>query len=290
MRIKGSGRLKKSISKYLGRTEKNSFIQFIYSAAINETLEKKCSRTSSDIELVTFVNADSFPDLMLSVFSFTNAAGAPAKWTLYLDGDLTENQHNILSKLNFISISGWDKYLDEAQSKKYGWKWQLKKFAAYAMHPASVTTVFLDSDIIFYPLFAEYINCFKTQNWYLPEPAEGLNIDKSLIELYSFKKTMYLVNAGFLVLNHPLKWDLGFEYIDSCSQEQLSLQYFTDQSALNLMFYNDTHANILDPRVFHASANDHFNIDSLSTHTLALRHYVGLIRHKMWQNGWKQFI
>jgi hypothetical protein len=47
-------------------------------------------------------------------------------------------------------------------------------------------------------------------------------------------------------------------------------------------------AQILDPRQFIIDTEDQFDF-SMKYHPgdMAMRHYTGPIRHKMWQKGWK---
>jgi hypothetical protein len=284
--MKGTGRVKKKISRLLGNNQKKKFEKFIYSNTAPGYFEQRGADKAVNIELVSFVNAASFPDLALSMLSFLNAAGRPKKWTLYVDDEFSQYQKNIISKLSFAELRKWDETLNEADKRRFSKRWQLRKFAAYAGHRLNGTTIFLDSDVLFYPLFSNYLDSFESGNWYLPEPPEANNIDDDLIKHFDFKRQMYIVNAGFFIFNTTPDWHRGFEYLDFCSQTEKE-HYFLDQSALNIMYHHDLNARILDPRVFHATADDHFMLRALNTSGFAIRHYVGLIRHKMWQLGWK---
>ncbi|HMJ46907.1 MAG TPA: hypothetical protein VK498_06225 [Ferruginibacter sp.] len=288
MNIIGTGRAKKKISRILGNYQKKKFDAFIYSNKGYVYFEKGIKNIAVEIELVTFVNSASFPDLILSCITFMKVVGIPRKWTLYIDDELNKQQKAILSKLSFVYISSWDIAVSESDKMKFTKKWQLRKFAAYAGHVMNGTTIYLDSDVLFYPLFKKYVDLFKINNWYLPEPPEANNINDDLFDFFNLKKQMFIVNAGFFVLNIPPDWKKGFDYLDFCYQRDED-HYFLDQSALNILYYHDQHAKVLDPRVFHVSANDHFMISALETNAFAIRHYVGLIRHKMWQLGWKIF-
>ncbi len=289
MKIKGLGRVKKTVSLFLGNSQKKQFEKYVYSKAFLDSIPKLTNTKATEIELVAFVNAASFPDLLLSMLSFINAVGMPRKWTLYADDVFTQEQKVIFDKLPFVVIKRWSDEVAKEEQSKYSKKWQLRKFAAFASHRVNGTTIYIDSDVLFYPLFNQYLNEFKSHNWYLPEPNEANNIDPELGVLFDFKKEMYTVNAGFLIANTPLDWRKGLAYIDYCIKTEKD-HYFLDQSAMNLMYYHDKQARVLDPRVFHISANDHFRISALATEQFAIRHYVGLIRHKMWQLGWRQYV
>jgi hypothetical protein len=242
-----------------------------------------------NVELVTFVNNASFYDLLISILSFLKNCGIPKKWTLLIDDEFTSSNKLILEQCSFLEIRRWDSFSDKITSLNYESKWQLRKYFAYSSYPIVRSTIFIDSDVIFYSLFKKYFEVLQCKNWYLPEPPECNNYDINAIYEEGSIGNMYSVNAGFLIINNPINWKIGFKYIDKYIINN-SDSYFIDQTALNLIYLLDSNAQILDPRVFHASANDHFTISALNTSEFALRHYVGLIRHKMWQLGWKQFI
>ena len=286
MHIRGSGRLKLFVSIILSLNKKKDFIKFIHSDNFARKVKNLHSNSVNNFELVTYANSSSFPDLILSIVSFIKFVGIPKKWTIYTDDKFSEVQMHVFSSFIFLNVLSWNHVLSENISNQYSHKWQLRKFASYAAHEKKGTTIYLDSDIIFYPNFKKYVNDFNNYNWYLPEPAESYNIDLNLENNFNFKKLMYTVNAGFFILNGTPDWILGFKYLDS-SIVNSSNDYFLDQSALNLMFCEDENAKVLDPRIFHVSADDHFWVSSLNPGEFAIRHYVGLIRHKMWQLGWK---
>jgi len=209
MRIVGIGRFNKYISKLLGSINKQKFEKFISSS--NLKLPINNSNEFVDISLVTFVNSNNFTDLLLCIISFLNSVGIPKLWTLYLDDDLTERQIDLIKNFSFVKKSTWNQFVSKDISIRYSQKWQLKKFAAFSSHVIMGTTIFTDSDVIFYPNFCNFLDAFKSKNWYLPEPPECFNYDTSVQGKYKFKKIMYSVNAGFFILNSNLKWNLGYD-------------------------------------------------------------------------------
>ena len=286
MRIVGLGRFNKFISKSLGNINKNRFEKYIFSPKFKVSQFEKYN--SVDISLVTFVNSNNFTDLLLCIISFIDSVGEPKVWTLYLDDDLSEKQIILIKQFHFIQKFNWNEFVSHDISIKYSQKWQLRKFASFSSHVILGTTIFTDSDVIYYPKFCNFLAAFKAKNWYLPEPPEAYNFDTSVEGIYRFKKLMYSINAGFFILNNSVKWNLGFDYLNYSILKK-SDSYFLDQTALNLIFSADTDSSIIDPRIFHVSANDHFSIRAINTKGFAIRHYVGLIRHKMWQLGWKKY-
>lgn len=286
MRIAGLGRVNKFISKQIGKNNKNEFKNYISSNDVKLNLHSK--KEFIDISLVTFVNSNNITDLLLCIISFLDSIGEPKVWTLYLDDNLTAQQISLIKQFGFVQYFKWNHFVSQDKSDDYSQKWQLRKFIAFSSHLIHGTTIFTDSDIIYYPKFYDYLPAFKTKNWYLAEPPECCNYDSSLGEDFRFEKLMYSVNAGFVIVNTELNWDLGFDYLNQAKKLK-SESYFLDQTALNLIFSKDFEAMILDPRIFHASANDHFSLKPLDIRDFAIRHYVGLVRHKMWQLGWRKY-
>ena len=290
MRIPGIGRINKKLSSYFGNSSKSKFEKFIRTKDFGDELKKKLrSKVPVNLDLVTFADSKSFPDLLLSMLSFISSVGLPAKWTIYMDDEFSAEQKNIFDAFEFIVCKYWFENVPDQDRGRYNSRWQYRKYLSFSTHAITKTTVFLDSDVLFYEAFNKYKEYVKESNWYLPEPIVAFSIDDEIIGRNEYKPNMFIVNAGFMIINQMPPWDLGLQYLDECFSNN-SKRYFIDQSALNIVYANDSSAKILDPRVFHISTVDHFKLGFLKTNDLAIRHYVGLIRFKMWQSGWRKFI
>lgn len=290
MRIPGLGRINKKLSTYLGNERKSSFEKFINSAEFKADLNKTLiAKSRVNLEIVTFTNSIGFPDLILSILSFINSTGLPSKWTIYADDNFTAEQRNVLNAFEFIVYQKWYANISAVDREKYNSRWQFRKYLCLSTHMINTTTVFIDSDVLFYNQFNKYKEFVKESNWYLPEPIEAFSIDQEITKREDYKLNMYIINSGIMILNKMPPWNLGKQYLAECLTKN-SITHFTEQSAVNIVYANDSHARILEPRVFHVSTSDHFKFGFFKTNELAMRHYVGLVRHKMWQAGWKQFI
>ena len=290
MHIPGRGRLNKGLSTYLGSVRKAGFEKFTLTNDFRELLQKKIrSRPQISLELVTFVDSKNFTDLLLSILSLIHSAGLPHRWTIYMDDAFSPEQQEIFNQFPFLIGKPWNENVPENEQEKYTGKWQFRKYLCFTNHSFTVTTVFLDSDVLFYEQFDKYKEYLYEGNWYLPEPVDAFSMDEEISKRKDYKPGMYIVNAGFMVLNKRPPWDIGLQYLGDCLRIH-SKNYFIDQSALNMVYVNDPNAKILEPRIFHVSTVDHFDLSFVKTSDLAIRHYVGPIRYKMWQAGWKQFI
>ena len=278
MRIPGYGRVAKAISKKIAQYNKNSFTR-----NIEETLSKLSfdKEKNLDLEIISFSGYGGFWDQVLSIISFVKNVGIPRRWIIYSDKCNSEEQKNIYSKFPFVVHTDWDvNYKGEFGANKDNFQWQLKKFVSFSKHHYNGTTIFTDSDILFYPLFKNYLNIINKGNWFLPEPPDAQDSKKSASE----KGSMYSFNAGFFILDGNIDFTPAIQYMSSDAAKS---EYFADQEALNIIIQNLDQINILDPRIFYLTVNDHFTIShAISYEKIAMRHFVGPVRQKMWQRDW----
>ena len=290
MKILGLGRIKKTTSRFLGQFNKIKFENHIQCPDFEKELQLILNnKIQINLELVTFTNSKNFLDFLLSILSFVSSNGLPVKWTIYADDEFTLFQKKLLSQFSFLVFKNWFDNVSIDNKLLFGSSWQYRKYLSFSTHSFSSTTIFLDSDVLFYNHFKKYIEIIKEGNWYLPDPAEAFSVDEEIFEESNYKRNMYVINSGFIVLNHMPAWNLGLDYLKKTSKKGI-LTHFTEQSAINIVYTNDPNAKILEPRRFHISLVDNFRIRVLKTDHLAIRHYVGPIRHKMWQASWKKFI
>jgi hypothetical protein len=290
MRMPGQGRLIKKLSSTMAGLNKKAFVKFIQSKSFHTVLRNKLSSQEKiDIELVTYAGSSGFHDFLLSVLSFISNVGIPTKWTLYADNEFSPNDKAILQSIPFLSIQDWYVHLQASNTILDRDKWQCRKFLSFSNHPVLRTTILLDSDIVFYPFFLKCYHHLHKHNWYLPEPVDAYSVDAAFIEDEHFLSDMYIINSGFIVLNDTPNWEIGKLYLERRCKNN-AVTHFSEQTAINLIYRHDLAARILEPRLFHLSTIDHFTFKSIDTTNLAMRHFVGPIRHKMWQAGWKQLL
>jgi hypothetical protein len=98
-------------------------------------------------------------------------------------------------------------------------------------------------------------------------------------------RELYQVNSGFFLLNRELE-DVrkGLDFLNSLNGKY---EYFSEQTTYHILF-NDNHLMPLDPRIFVLNSDDQFDLSYiLPKDKMAMRHYTGTVRHKMWQRDWK---
>lgn len=297
-KIKYQGGLTKLIASEIGKRNKLRFAKFIERNLFS--FRKKINSTSIEMDVVSFSSKKDFYDQVLSILSFLRYTGVPITWTLYSDGTHTKEQIQLLkSAFEFLKVEmmDWenagnfpcickeallpykDQLFDFAKTKPLG-----KKTFYFLNHPINKSTLFLDADILFYPK-ASVINLIlkeKVNGWYLLDRDWGC-LDTRYIE--NNPEQYYQVNTGFFLLNQEIE-NLynGLEFLKDLNYEY---EYFSEQTIFHIIFRANNFMP-LDPRTFILDSGDQFDISFLyPKEKMAIRHYSGPVRHKMWQRDWE---
>lgn len=241
------------------------------------------------LNVVSFSGTRDLPEQILSILSFLNSVGQPIRWTLYSDGTIEPDTRRQIENINSaLEVRDWnqDTLLDPlliGYSQKHAMG---KRMAAYSQHPMDGPTLFVDSDVIFYARAKHLMDTAlkSARSWFLPDIPPGA-FDTRYVE--SAQMCMYHVNGGFLLLQPAFCWTAVLDYLRSLNGHY---EYFSDQTALHVALLQQS-ALPLDPRRFVLSANDQFALrSSFDPHEMAARHYVAIVRHKLWQFGWRWHI
>jgi hypothetical protein len=154
-------------------------------------------------------------------------------------------------------------------------------------HPITQTTVFTDSDILFYKGFNRFISEISKHNWFISDT--GPHFDDYYYKQFG-KPQGRCVNAGFLIFNKTPHWEKAINYILDRPDDS-SWEHFTEQAAMHYMLNSDVDCKTLNDDYFTLSASDSFKFSvDYDINTIALRHFVGPVRHKMWQTSWKKVL
>jgi hypothetical protein len=155
--------------------------------------------------------------------------------------------------------------------------WQVKKLLSFANISVNGCTILLDSDVLFFNKFEEYLpTLINKNNWYLSDLHPHFDED------YHYKPHQNYTNSGFIVLNSSISWEQGVQYLLKRIECNLPIAHFTEQTAVEIVV-KENQFRFLDPRLFLLELKDHFTYSSIYNHRqLAIRHFVGPIRFRMW--------
>ena len=270
------GRYIKKYIQLVGARNKKSFQKNL------EMILSKIPSKEIDVDIVSMSGSKYFYDQLLSLFSFYYNVGTPSSFTIYNDGSYTSEQIALLSRIKNVCVKDFyiEKYCNEFKLFP-----TLKKIYILQQLIPKQTTFFSDSDILFFPSFSKNINLLRQYNCYLVDEnnfyfdefmPNDINID-------------FPLNLGFLVLNSTPNWSIVNEYIDKRIAEK-KLHYWTDQTAMHILAIKEKFW-ALPKKEFVVGGKDAFKTKDVADYSeISLRHFVGPIRHKMWQHKWQKIL
>lgn len=274
------GRIKRKIVEQISASNKESFLKW---------QSQHLPKTTGDInyDLVSFSGAKAFADQLLSIYTFYRNVGKPVSWKIYSDDTYSQEQILALESIEGVKVLPFRfdaEVLPSTALSKYP---TLKKVEILNQLNYSRTTVFTDSDILFYPSFKKYIDLINQKNWYLVDEGNGY-FDNELFTEYPVINHPF--NFGLLVINEQPDLRILNEYIASRINAN-QLNYWSDQTGFQLMIIKNKSFEPLPKEEFKVGGNDSFRLSHcVDYNKIALRHFVGPVRHKMWQYSWKKVL
>ena len=288
MRIKGQGRVTKYICKKIANRKQKKFEKFFFS---NNFTLKKYSKCDCNFDIISFSSKKDISQQFFSILSFIHNVGIPKSWTIYSDGTHQEADKNIFKRhFDFVKIINWDKIISIHPQYNFAFDGYIKKYGlgkkAYILmnQKRSKPYLFVDSDILFYPKFFDYIDILnKGDRDYFMIDNDWCCLSKDYMD--NNKRDMFQVNSGLLFIRPDFDWKPALEYLSSRQDKN---ENFDEQTSVHVTFFTNRIGLPFDPRLFKVEMSDHFKFSYAHTsQELAARHFVGPLRHKMWQKGWK---
>jgi hypothetical protein len=274
------GRYKRKWIEQIAGRNKASFLQ-------RQQLHLPEATKESSYTVVSFSGSKWFADQLYSLYSFYRNVGKPKQWIIYNDGTYNKRQLDALRKIERVTVCELD--LSDARLPKEALQKfpTLKKVEIVAKHISDESTIITDSDIIFYPHFSMLIKSDSKINYYLVDDGNRY-FDKDFLLAYpSIEKPF---NFGLLLLHSPFSMESVYTYIEERYNKGV-LDYWSDQTAFQKLVMNDAGFEALNRELFKVGGTDSFHISHcVDYNKIALRHFVGPVRHKMWQYSWKKVL
>ncbi len=260
------------------------FNRYLYKVALSRIVSIPIKQTRQvPISVYAFSCERDLPEQVASIRSFIRYVGIPHTFTVISDGSYTNSSCNLLCRIhpcvrviplqNFLKTDLPQCVLDYAQLHPLG-----KKLSALMSIPVNGTTIYTDSDILFFPGATDLINLShldKKYSLYLPDCF--VSLDERVI--YHDSEKSNPVNAGFILFSHELDWTFAIERLANL-QEYPS--YFTEQTIVHLTMHQN-HGEPLCSKKYVLNVEDQFMYpDKFAKKNIALRHYVNDVRHKFW--------
>lgn len=300
-KIKYQGGLTKLIASKIGEKNKKKFAALLADGKQFSKLQQSVKpKGRFDCNVVSFSSCRDFSEQVLSILSFLKYVGAPSSWTVYSDGSHTEFHINFLkdnfgfvqfAKVDFpgLNVDSYEFKPALAPYKEaladYAKAFPLgKKLFYYLQHDVVGPTVFIDSDVLFYHKADALHNLLleDVEGWFLPDT--DWNCLDSRYKTVTVPQ-MYQANSGFIFVKKAFGgYHNALEFLKST---QKKYEYFTEQTVLHILI-NSSRFMPVDPRIFILNSGDQFDFSYLyPPENIALRHYTGPVRHKMWQKNFE---
>jgi hypothetical protein len=225
------------------------------------------------------------PEQVASIRSFLRHVGIPTTFTIISDESHTHNSLKLLAQIHpcvkIIPLTEFaGTHLPQAVYAYAAQNPMGKKLATLLSIPIVSPTLYIDSDILFFPRATELSELVTTRDrksYYLPDETNAL--DERILENESEKVNP--VNGGFIVFKDNLNWGLAMERFLAM---KAAPNYFTEQTMVHLTLH-ENNALPLCPRNYIMARDDEFiDRDRYAGDTIVLRHYVSPVRHKFWSN------
>jgi hypothetical protein len=272
----------------MAKQRKRQFIEAIREGRLNVDP----GASPCEFDLVSFSGTRDLAEQCLSILSFTSWMGPPRRWTIYSDGTHEPWQKEALQRLGrFVDFHEWDHRVGQMEpSAQFVREYARhpvqhamgKRLCAYSTHPLEAPTLFLDSDIAFYAKARDLLRAAMAErpHWFLPDVDWGC-LDSRYMKEHS--RAMYQMNGGFYLISPGFSWHPVIEALRSYSPD---FEYFSDQTSYHIGFLSQG-AFPFDPRRFIIDTSDQFSFGTpYLPGEIAMRHYTGPVRHKLWLYGW----
>lgn len=268
---------------HLARAKGNA-ARTIYRALL-PSIVRRCIPRGAEVPFNVFAYSgeSTLPEQVASIRSFLKHVGRPKRFTIVSDGTLSGRSSSILKRVDsVISISGSAQWLPkDLPTKIYPYLTTHptgKQLALVMSLPVDGPTLYVDSDVLFFPGARDLIRLVENGGapaFYLADCR--LSADERLFRGAAEKAQP--VNTGVLLLFEKLDWVLAVRRF-------LALQglpdFFTNQTMTHLTMHANG-ASPFDDRKYVLKLDDQFVYgDRYACRDLALRHYVNPVRHKFW--------
>ncbi|MEH2072445.1 MAG: hypothetical protein V7K47_30565 [Nostoc sp.] len=262
------------------------FNRSLYKAAISQIVNIPIKQTQQVAIKVYALSCErDLPEQVASIRSFIHHVGIPDTFTVVSDGSYTDFSCNLLRRIhpcvqvvllrNFVRTDLPQCVVDYAQLHPMG-----KKLSMLMSIPINGTTIYTDSDILFFPGGIDLIDLSNSDDkfsLYLPDCS--MSLDKRII--YDESEKLNPVNGGFILFRHEFDWNFAIKRLANLPEAP---SYFTEQTIVHLTMHHN-HGQPLCPKKYVLNVEDQFIYPDKSTSkNIALRHYVSDVRHKFWFN------
>jgi hypothetical protein len=268
---------------HLARAE-GSAARFTYRAALPAIVRCPISeKTSLSFNVFSYSGERNLPEQVASIRSFLRYVGRPKRFTIVSDGTLSDRSARVLKRLDpAISISGSADWVPKGlPARMYPYLTSHptgKQLALIMSLPIEGPTLYLDSDVLFFPSATELVGLAESREvsaYYMADCK--LSADERIFR--SEAEQTRPVNTGVLFLFQKLDWALA---IRRFLELEGAPEFFTNQTMTHLTMHANGALPFNDEKYVLQLDDQFVYSDRYMNRDLVLRHYVNPVRHKFW--------
>jgi len=233
--------------------------------------------------LVAFSGEGDLPEQIASLRSFLVHAGQPEEVLVVSDGthrpESVERLRRVHPAARVVNHAEYVRPGLPAPVTRYAQQHPLgKKLSVFLSLTVDKTTVYSDSDILYFPAAAELRQLLADAE---PRPRYLLDCWPSLDArlLAGEQEKSQPINTGFLLLRQELAWDAALARLDKMPGEP---GFFTEQTVAHLAVRASGGVPLPAERYVIRNEDQWRFRDFFAGRSVVLRHYISSLRHKMW--------
>jgi len=256
-----------------------------YRAIVPAIVRREIQPTRSiALDVYAYSGEAMLPEQIRSIRSFLRHVGRPKNFTVVSDGTHSARSIRLLKKVDrVVTVRPAGEHLPAGLPEKFHRYITThrmgKQLGLIISLPRNGTTLYVDSDVLFFAGAADLARLASTENvpaFYLKD-CQDCSADPRLLR--SPNEVREPVNSGLLLLFRQLDWSLGIRRFLEMEGEP---NFFTNQTIVHLVMHANR-ALPFDEQKFVLQLDDQFIYsDRYAGPHLALRHYVNPVRHKFW--------
>ena len=236
-----------------------------------------------DVDVFAYSGEAALPEQVASIRSFLKYAGRPKCFTVISDGTYTPRSTRLLESIDPSvcvrqSVPPPEGIASEKLRHYLTAHSTGKQLALIMSLPANFPALYVDSDVLFFPGAADLVRCIATHHapaYYLADCTFAG--DPRLLHDPAEQKNP--VNTGALLLFEKLDWSVSINRFLELDGEP---SFFSNQTMTQLTMHANG-AQPFDRTKYVLQVDDQFVYrDFYAGESLAMRHYVNPVRHKLW--------
>lgn len=263
---------------------KGAWFRRLFNAGLEKIVRRPVPTSATlPFEVFSYSGEEMLPEQVASIRSLLRFAGRPTQFTVVSDETHSERSLELLRRLDpcvrVSRASEWQPRGVPTPAASYLANHPTGKQLALIMSlPQAGPTLYVDSDVLFFP-GARFLPSLLGQSnvpaLYLADCR--LSADERLYRNDEEKKNP--VNTGVVFLSGEIDWS---QSISRFLEMEGAPNFFTNQTMTHLAMIA-AGARPLDPAKFVLQLDDQFEFaDRYASPDRVLRHYVNPVRHKFW--------